>query len=109
MTDLVTILATKTGIDPGTIRKGLGALLQFVKGHLGPEAFSKVQATLPGAEEMTAAYESEKGSGGGLFGALAGLAGNLMGGQAGEGAKLMGMLSQAGLDPQQVQAFLPSV
>jgi len=108
MADLITSLATQTGIDPGTVRKGLGALLSSLQGHLGPEAFGRVQAAVPDAPELIAAFESGKGATGpGLFGKAAQLAGNLLGGRAGGGANLLAMLSQAGLDTDQVQAFLP--
>src|SRR5262245_10164341 len=106
MADLVTTLATQTGIDPETIHKSLGAVLKFLQEHLSSEAFAKVEGALPGAPEMTAAYDAQKESGG-LIGAVASLASHLLGGQAGEGANLLEMLSRAGLDVNQIRAFLP--
>jgi hypothetical protein len=108
MDDLIASLATRTGIAPETIRKALGALLTFLKGQLGPEACDRLQAAVPGASEMMAAFEAGQGTAGpGLLGTVANLAGNLLGGRAGEGAKLLGMLSRAGLDADQARAFLP--
>jgi len=107
MADLITVLARQTGFESGTIRKGLGALLKFLEGHLDPDTFQKVQAAVPGAAEMVAAFDAEKGSAGGLFSTVAGLAGNLLGGRSGEGANLLAMLSRAGLDVHQIEAFLP--
>src|SRR4051812_20003680 len=79
MADLVTSLASQTGIDPEKVRKGLGALIAFLKEHLGDEVAGKVQAAIPGAKEMVSEFESgQGGSGGGLFGAAADLAGKLV-------------------------------
>ena len=108
MADMIGTLATRTGIDPETARKGLGAILSFAKGRLAPDAFSKVQSSVPGSGEMLSSFEaSGESSGAGLLGAVSGLAGNLLGGKAGEGADLLAMLSRAGLDHNQVMAFLP--
>ena len=83
-------------------------MLSFAKGRLAPDAFSKVQSAVPGSEEMISSFESSgESSGAGLLGAVSGLAGNLLGGKAGEGADLLAMLSRAGLDHNQVMAFLP--
>jgi len=108
MSDMVTTLATQAGIDPETARKGLGALLSFAKGRLAPDTFGKVQSAVPGSGEMLSSFEaSAESSGGGLLGTVSSMAGNLLGGKAGEGADLFGMLSRAGLDHNQVMAFLP--
>jgi Protein of unknown function VcgC/VcgE (DUF2780) len=108
MSDMVTTLATRTGIDLETAKKGLGALLSFAKERLGHDTFSKVQSSVPGSGEMLSSFESSgESSGAGLLGTVSGLAGNLLGGKAGEGADLLAMLSRAGLDHNQVMAFLP--
>jgi hypothetical protein len=108
MADLIAALSTQTGIDPETTQKGLGALLTFLKGQLGPEAFGKVESAVPGSEGLLSAFESGAGSSGqGLLGAVTGLAGKLLGGQAGEGANLVSLLSRSGLEAGQIQAFLP--
>src|SRR5262245_34547729 len=107
MSDPTTTLATQTGIDPGTIQKGLGALLTFLKDHLSAEHFERVQSAVAGASEKMEAYATSQDSASpGLLGTVANLAGNLLGGKAGEGANLVGMLSKAGLDAGQIQSFL---
>ena len=86
MSDMITTLATRTGIDPETARKGLGAMLSFAKGQLPPDAFGKVQSAVPGSEEMISSFESSgESSSPGLLGTVAGLAGKLLGGQGGQG------------------------
>jgi len=107
MSDPTSELATRTGIDPETTTRGLGALLTFVKEHLGTDIFDRLHSALPNAPAMMQAYESGKDSQSpGLLGSLAGLAGSLLGGKVGEGANLLEMLSKAGLDPSQIQTFL---
>lgn len=106
MMDQLTSLASQVGISPETARKGLGALLTFIQGHLGPEGFGKVQAAVPDTPGMMTSFELEKESPG-LLGTVSDLAGKLFGGRAGEVADLLSMLSRAGLDAGQIQAFLP--
>jgi len=107
MSDPTTEVATRTGIDPGTVQKGLGALLTFLKEHLGADIFARVESAVPGAPGMMQAYESGQESGShGILGSLASMAGSLLGGKGGEVANLLGMLTKAGLDPGQIQSFL---
>jgi len=108
MADIVTSLSSRTGIDGETVRKGLGALLTFLQKNLPPDLFGKLQAALPGAPEMLAAYEPDQGgTGSGLLGMVSGLAGKLFGDHAGDGAHLLSDLSRIGLSAEQIEAFLP--
>jgi hypothetical protein len=108
MTDIVTSLSSRTGIDGETVRKGLGALLTFLQKNLPSDLFGKLQAALPGAPEMLSAYERDQGgTGSGLLGMVSALAGNLFGGNAGNGAHLLLDLSRVGLSAEQIEAFLP--
>jgi hypothetical protein len=107
VSELIAALASRTGIDAETARKGLGAVLNFLKGHLSPEQFDQLQTAVPEAPDMLSACEPDAGgSGQGLLGSVAGLAGKLLGGKAGEGAGLLATLSGLGLDAGQIQAFL---
>jgi len=85
MSDLISTLATQTGIDPATIQKGLGAVLTFLKEHLGGEHFEKVQSAVPGAQGMMETYSAaaaQEGESPGLFEKVASLAGSLFAGRA---------------------------
>ena len=97
MPDLVNELTSHTGISPELVRKGLGALLSFLKKELGEETFDKLSNSIPEAPALTSHYESapEPPEGvqpqGGFFEIVSGLAGKLLGGKAGEGADLLSL------------------
>jgi len=108
MDEILKSLAQHAGIDVATARNGLGAVVMFLKDHL-PEGLSgQLMGALPGSHDVAASYEENK-TGGGIMGAVTGLASKALGGGggAGDASKLMGMLSKSGLSLTQVQAFLP--
>jgi hypothetical protein len=109
MADFISDLASKSGVSTDLAKKGVGALLAFLKGHLPAEGFARIEAAVPGADGMTAAAQADEGkpSGGGILGAVTGLAGKLFGG--GGGAALLTQLTQLGFSADQVQSFLPKV
>jgi hypothetical protein len=108
MSDIVNELATRTGISSDQVQKGLGALLSFLKEHLGDDLFQKLQSALPDASSLVSKFETSPGSAdGGLLGAISGLAAKVFGGKAEEGAKLLASLNKLGFDPGQIEAFLP--
>ncbi len=110
MADIVSELAGKSGVSPDMAKKGLGAVLAFLKGKVPAETFAKVSTAVPDADGLMASAEADKGeSGGGMFGAAAGLAGKLLGGGAGGGAGLVAKLTQLGFAPEQLQGFLKNV
>jgi hypothetical protein len=95
-------------VSPETAEKGLGALLTFLKDHVGSELFSRLQSNVPGAEGAISAFETEKEpAGGGLLSTVAGMAGKIFGGQGADASKLFASLGQAGLSAGQIQTFLP--
>jgi hypothetical protein len=88
-------------------KKGLGAVLAFLKGKIPAESFSKVSNAIPDADGlMAAAADQGESSGGGLLGAAAGMAGRLFGGSSGGGAALASKLTKLGFSPDQLQGFL---
>jgi hypothetical protein len=103
MADIVSELAGRAGVTPEQAKLGLGIILGLAKAKLPAETFAKVQAAIPGADDMIAAAQPEQGaSSGGLLGSLADLAGKVLGG--GGGAAL---LERLGLSPEQAEKFLP--
>ena len=105
--DIITQLAGRCGINADQARKGLGAVLEFIKSKLPADAFAKVTAAVPGAERMmAAAQEGAPESSGGVLGAVTGAVGKLFGGGAGE---LVSKLTQQGFSAEQLQAFVPKV
>jgi hypothetical protein len=103
---IVNQLAERCGVNAEQVRKGLGDILEFLKGKLPADVFSKVSAAVPGAEAMMAHSASTTESSGGFLGAVTGAVGKLFGGGATE---LVSKLTQHGFSADQLQAFVPSV
>ncbi len=111
MDEILKTLAEHTGISVETARSALGAIIAFLKEHL-PEGLSgQLMQALPDAHSLASAAEENTPAdgGGGLIGALAGLATKVFGEGAGEVSKLLGMLQNSGLNLAQIEAFLPKV
>jgi hypothetical protein len=109
MADITSELASKSGISSDLAKKGLGALLSFVKEKLPADSFSKVLSAIPGGDNMMAAA-AERGPepSAGVLGTISGLAGKLFGG-AGGATAVVSKLTQLGFSPDQLQKFLPTV
>src|SRR3954454_11003699 len=105
--DIITTLASRCGINADQARKGLGAVLEFIKSKLPADLFSKVTAAVPGSDRMMAAAVSAPESGGGILGAVAGAVGRLFGG--GGAAEVVSKLSGFGFSAEQLESFLPKV
>jgi len=106
MDEILKTLAQHTGIDVATARNGLGAVVAFFKGHL-PEGMSgQLMGALPESHGLVTSYEENK-TGGGILGAVTGLASKVLGGGTGDASKLIEMLGNSGLNLAQVQTFLP--
>jgi len=109
MADIIEDLAGKAGISADLAKKGLGALLTFVKEKVPAESFSKVTRAIPGADNaMAAAAERSSEASGGVLSAVSGLAGKLFGGDGGASA-LISKLAQLGFSPEQLERFIPTV
>jgi hypothetical protein len=105
MSDFIAGLASQTGISPEQAKKGIGALLSFLKQHLPADSAEKVVNAVPDSEGMMAAADlgAEKPSGG-VLGAVAGAVGKLFGG--GGAAAVLSKLSHLGLSAEQVKKFV---
>ena len=108
MADPIAELADKTGISEDQAKKGLGAVLAVSKEKLPADVFSKMKSAVPDADEaMQAAETGEKSSGGGILGAVSGLAGKIFGG--GGASAVLSKLSAFGLSAEQIKSFLGNV
>jgi Protein of unknown function VcgC/VcgE (DUF2780) len=109
MSDVANALSSETGLSADLVHKGLGAILSFLRQHLGEETFERVQAAIPQAAEFLNRFQSspEAAGGGGLVGALTGLVSKFLGGGAGELSKLLESFAKLGFKPEQIEAFLP--
>jgi len=52
MTDLLTTLATRSGLTPDLAQKGLEALLGTLRDHIPGDAFSKITSSLPDVQQL---------------------------------------------------------
>jgi hypothetical protein len=109
MSDIANALSSETGLSPDLVHQGLGAVLDFLRQHLSPETFERVQSAVPNATDFLNRFQSspDAAGGGGLLGALTGLASKFLGGGAGELTKLMESFGKLGFKPEQIEAFLP--
>ncbi len=109
MSDTANAVASETGLSTDLVHKGLGAVLDFIRQHLGEETFERVQSAIPNASDFLNRFESspEAAGGGGLLGALTGLAAKFLGGGAGDLTKLLETFAKLGFKPEQIEAFLP--
>jgi hypothetical protein len=109
MADIVSELAGRVGITPEQAKLGLGILLGLAKSKLPADTFAKLQAVIPGADDMIASVQSEAGtSSGGILGSIASIAGKIFGGEGGGAAALAEPLARLGLSEEQAQKFLPA-
>jgi hypothetical protein len=106
MADIITDLASKSGISPDVAQKGMGAVLEFLKSKLPADTFSKISAAVPGSDRMMAAAQAVPEASGGILGAVTGAVGKLFGGGASE---MVAKLTHMGLSAEQLQEFVPQV
>ena len=88
---------------------GTEEIIAFLKEHL-PEGLSgQLMQSLPDAHALASTFEENKApeSGGGLLGAITGLASKVFGDGGADASKALGMLKQSGLDLEQIKAFVP--
>jgi hypothetical protein len=107
MADLVTELANRSGVSTEMARKGIGAVLSFLKDKIPAESFTKVTNAVPdSANLMAAQVDSGEAGGGGVLSAVAGAVGKVLGGGAGGAAALVSKLGNLGFSAEQSQGFL---
>jgi hypothetical protein len=109
MADLVSELASKAGVSVDLAKKGLGAVLALLKGHLPGNIFSQVQAAVPGADGLMAGAQSAlETTSGGILGTVKEVAGKIFGGGSVASA-LADNFSRLGFSAEQGGNFLTTV
>lgn len=106
MTDLISQLQSQTGLDGDIAKKGLGALLNFLKEQLPGDLFAKVEGAVPQTGDTIQAFLSGQQAPG-LLDKVGGIVGGLLGGKASDLPKLFEMLAKSGMSLDQAKAFLP--
>jgi len=104
MADFISDLASESNVNQDQAKKGLGAILAFMKDKLPADAFSKVNAAVPGADGMISAFQSAPEAHGGMLDAVKGAVGKLFG-----GGEILAKLSKLGFSTEQLTAFIPKV
>jgi hypothetical protein len=109
VSDFISELANKSGINLDMARKGLGAILAFFKEKLPADTFAKVSGAVPGAEGLMADAEAapEAHAEGGVMHAITEWAGKLFGGSGATAA--LSKLTALGFSAEQIKSFLPNV
>ena len=70
MTDIVSQIADKVGIEPALAEKALGMMLGFLQREADDGAVAKMIEAIPGAPELVAKFNGAGSGGGGLLGGL---------------------------------------
>jgi hypothetical protein len=106
MPDILSTIAAQTGIDPSTIEKVVGAIMNFLKAHLPPDLFAKLESRIPEANKLAESVEDQPE---GLLGMASKLAGKLMGSSGEAGADLLGNFLKAGVPAETAAQILPRI
>jgi hypothetical protein len=109
VSDFISELANKSGINLDMAKKALGAILAFFKEKLPADTFAKVTAAVPEAEGLMAdaAAAPEAQAEGGVMHAITEWAGKRFGG--GGASAALSKLTSLGLSADQIKKFLPNV
>ncbi|WP_169978457.1 DUF2780 domain-containing protein [Tautonia rosea] len=108
MSDFISQLQSQTGLDGDLVKKGVGAILNFMKEHLPEDLFTKVESEVPQAADAVSSFlHGQQASG--MLEKVGDLVGGLLGGKAGALPDLLQMLSKTGLSLDQAKTFLPIV
>jgi hypothetical protein len=110
--ELVQQLVSNLGVQENQAKGGAGLILKLAQDKLGGGEFAKVASAIPGSDMLLGSAPTEE-SGGGMMGALGGMAAGMMGG--GQGANigslmsLAGGFSKLGMDGNMVTKFFPVI
>ncbi len=108
MSDFISTLASKAGLDTGTAEKGLGALLSTLQQHIPGDAFSQVSSAIPNAGGILSTFQKAAAPAqDSPLGGLMGMAGTLFGSSSPAASTLMTQFSKAGFSMDTVKTFLP--
>lgn len=111
MSDFLSELASKAGLETDEAHHGVGALLMMLKGRLNSEAFSHLQNSIPNSDQILASIQEKlQSGGGGLFDTVKSMAGKVLGGSGGDPkAALQDHFAKVGLSADQLQDLLPKL
>ncbi|MDH3251911.1 MAG: DUF2780 domain-containing protein [Ignavibacteria bacterium] len=103
VTDFVSVLTAKTGIDPGITQNGVGALLSMLQENISPRSFVTVSSIIPNAEGLLTGFLSQANS------TNDGITSQpLPGGKTQTAMGLVSRFSRAGFSIDTLRVFLPA-
>ena len=110
MTDFISTLADRTGIEPGLAQSGLGALLSMLQERIPHQTFTSVYSSIPNAKGLLNGFQSKSES------ALPGVGRDFAeqpsgayGGKPRTATRLVRWFSAAGFSVDTLRVFLPAV
>lgn len=109
--ELIEQLVSNLGVQEEQAKGGAGLILKLAQDKLADGEFAAIASAIPGANALLGAAPTE--SGGGMMGALGGMAAGMMGG--GQGAALASLMSlaggfsQLGMNGDMVTKFFPII
>lgn len=110
--ELVQQLVSNLGVQEDQAKGGAGLILKLAQDKLGGGEFSQIAGVIPGADALLGAAPEQSG-GGGMMGALGGMAAGMMGGEQGSALgslmSLAGGFSQLGMNGDMVTKFFPII
>jgi hypothetical protein len=110
MSDFLTEIASKAGLDSEQAHQGVGVLLTTLKNRLDPAAFSHIRGAIPDSEDMLSAIETKMQAGtGGLLDVVKNITGKLVGGKQDARASLESTFASVGLSPEHLKSLLPQL
>ncbi len=105
--DLINMLTSQLGINEEQAAGGAGLLFKMAKEKLGDGDFSKVTGAIPDVSNLL--DKAPDASGGGLMGAIGGIASSLGADKLGDLASLAGGFSKLNLDENMIGNFIPII
>lgn len=107
MNELIQMLTSQLKLDQGQAEGGVGLLLKVAQEKLAAGDFSQLVGAIPDASKLLSAAPAA--GGGGLLGALGGLASSLGGGKLGTLAELAAGFDKLGVGGDVARQFGPIV
>lgn len=109
--ELVQQLVSNLGVGEDQAKGGAGLILKLAQDKLGGGEFAQVASAIPGSDVLLGSAPSD--SGGGMMGALGGMAAGMMGGNQGANLgslmSLAGGFQQLGMNGDMVTKFFPVI
>ncbi|MGO8843032.1 MAG: hypothetical protein ACLQF1_18455 [Methyloceanibacter sp.] len=99
----VDAIAVKADIDPAAAETAVGTILSAIQQEGDPAKVTQLFNQIPGAADLAQKHAVVVGSGGGLLGALSGVASKAIGANAGIIVAAMAQIEETNLSLQQIK------